>query len=174
MTINSLWKILIIASQLRTFLVTALKRFMAKEWRHASAQKHGGGQVPLPLDTTFAESRYAADGKSQLAPDAVFNREWALTLLELTLQRLEAEFGVAGKAGQFAVLKSCLAAARRSIDYGDVAAKLSLSEGAARVAVHRLRKRFRELYREEITHTLPDQADVDAEMRHLAGVLARA
>lgn len=160
--------------RLRTFLVTALKRFMAKEWRYASAQKRGGGQVQVPLDTTFAESCYAADGKSQLAPDAVFDREWALTLLELTMQRLEAEFGVAGKAGEFAVLKSCLAAARRSIDYGDVAAKLSLSEGAARVAVHRMRKRFRELYREEITHTLPDQADLDAEMRHLAGVLARA
>ena len=74
--------------RLRTFLVTALKRFMAKEWRRVSAQKRGGGQMHVPVDTAFAESRYASDGTNQLAADAVFDREWALTLLELTVQRL--------------------------------------------------------------------------------------
>jgi DNA-directed RNA polymerase specialized sigma24 family protein len=160
--------------RLRTFLVTALRHFMAKEWRRDSAQKRGGGQAHVPIDTAFAESRYAADGTAPLAADAVFDREWALTLLELTVQRLEAEFAAAGKAEEFAALKGCLAAAHRVIDYGPVAAKLGLSEGAARVAVHRLRKRFRELYREEIAHTLPDEADLEAELRYLAGALAQA
>jgi len=160
--------------RLRTFLVTALKRFMANEWRRASAQKRGGGQVQVPVDTAFAEGRYAADGTSQLAADAVFDREWALTLLDLTLQRLESEFAAAGKAGDFAVLKSCLAAEHGTIDYEAVAAKVGLSQDAARVAVHRLRKRFREVYREEIAHTLPDAADLEAELRHLAAALAQA
>jgi len=160
--------------RLRTFLVTALRHFMAKEWRRAHAQRRGGGLAPVPMDTAFAESRYAADEAAPLAADAVFDREWALTLLGLTVKRLEAEFAAAGKAGDFAVLKGCLAAAHGAIDYGAVATGLGASEGAARVAVHRLRKRFRELYREEIAQTLPDGAELDAELRHLAGALAQA
>jgi DNA-directed RNA polymerase specialized sigma24 family protein len=160
--------------RLRTFLVTALKHFMAKEWRRASAQKRGGGQTHVPMDTAFAESRYAAEGMTQLPAEAVFDRQWALTLLDLTVLRLGGEFGAAGKAVEFAVLKSCLAAAHGTIDYASVAAQLNLSEGAARVAVHRLRKRFRELYREEIAQTLPDRAELEAELQHLAGILAQS
>lgn len=119
----------------------------------------------------LAESRYAADGAGQLAAEAAFDREWALTLLDLTVRRLEAEFAAAGKAGDFAALKSCLAASHGMIDYAAVAARLDLSEGAARVAVHRLRKRFRALYREEIVQTLPDGANLDEELRHLARAL---
>jgi RNA polymerase sigma-70 factor (ECF subfamily) len=146
---------------------------MAKEWRRVSALKRGGGQVQVSVDTAFAETRYTTDGMNQLGADAVFDREWALTLLELTVQRLEAEFAAAGKAEDFAILKSCLVAAHRTIDYETVAAKLGLGEGAARVAVHRLRKRFRELYREEIARTLPDNSDLEAELRHLAAALAQ-
>ena len=158
--------------RLRTFLITALKRFMAKEWRRVSALKRGGGQSQVPIDTVFAESRYAADAAVPLAADALFDHQWALRLLELTLERLQAEFTAAGKAGDFAVLKEFLTEAHQAIDYRAVTARLGLSEGAARVAVHRLRKRFREIYREEIAHTLPVGADVDAEMRHLAEALA--
>ena len=160
--------------RLRTFLITALKRFLAKEWRRASAQKRGGGQSQVPIDTAFAESRFAADADGQLPADALFDRQWALRLLELTLERLQAEFTAAGKAGDFAVLKQSLTEAHHAIDYRAVTARLGLSEGAARVAVHRLRKRFREIYREEIAHTLPAGADVDGEMRHLARALALA
>lgn len=159
--------------RLRTFLVTALKRFMAKEWRRLSAEKRGGGAIHLPMDTAFAESRYAADPGAQVAADAVFDRQWALTLLELAVDRLSAEFKTAGKAGEFAVLKSFLTVSHAAIDYPSAAARLGVSEGAARVAVHRLRKRFRELYRKEISQTLPDNADLDAEMRHLANALAQ-
>ena len=160
--------------RLRTFLITALKRFMAKEWRRVSAQKRGGGQSQVPMDTTFAESRFAADADAQLPADALFDRQWALRLLELTLERLQAELTSAGKAADFAVLKEFLAQAHHAIDYGAVTARLGLSEGAARVAVHRLRKRFRDIYREEIAQTLPAGADVDDEMRHLAKALAPA
>jgi DNA-directed RNA polymerase specialized sigma24 family protein len=157
--------------RLRTFLITALKHFMAKEWRHAQAQRRGGGGAQVPMDTQFAESRYAADPAGQLGADAVFDREWALTLLNLTLERLAAEFAAAGKAAEFAALKTCLTAAHGAIDYAGMAAQLGTSEGAARVAVHRLRKRFREIYREQISQTLPDGADLDAELRYLATAL---
>jgi RNA polymerase sigma-70 factor (ECF subfamily) len=158
--------------RLRTFLVAALRHFMAKEWRRARAQKRGGGQAHVPIDSAFAESRYAASPASQLAPEAVYDRQWAFTLLDLTLRRLEAEFEAAGRIEAFGVLKSCLTAAHGAIDYASVAATLEVSAGAARVAVHRVRKRFRELYREEIAQTLPDGADLDAELRHLAAALA--
>jgi len=158
--------------RLRTFLVTALKHFMAKEWRRASAQKRGGSHSHVPMDAAFAESRYAAEGTTQLPAEAVFDQQWALTLLDLTTLRLEAELVAAGKASEFAILKNCLVAAHGAIDYSSVAVQLNLSEGAARVAVHRLRKRFRELYREEIAQTLPDRAELDAELRYLAGILA--
>lgn len=158
--------------KLRSFLIVALKNFMHKEWRRASAQRRGGGQSHAQFDTTFAESRYAADNVS-LAPDETFDQQWALTLLELTVSRLRAEFAAAGKPGDFDVLKGCLLAVRGAIDYGAVAKQLAINDGAARVAVHRLRKRFREIYREEISQTLADGADLDAELHHLAAALAR-
>ena len=126
------------------------------------------------FDTAFAESRYAVEATTALPADAVFEREWALALLNLTMRRLETEFAAAGKIGEFAVLKDSLAAAHGALDYGAVAARLGRSEGAARVAVHRLRKRFRQIYREELAQTLGDGADLDAELRHLAGALVQA
>jgi RNA polymerase sigma-70 factor (ECF subfamily) len=158
--------------RLRTFLITALKRFMANEWRRASAGKRGGGQPCVPMDTAFAESRYATAAPDRCSAEEAFDRQWAVTLLDLTIQRLQAEYAHAGKAAEFEVLKGSLAAAHGAIDYPGVAARLNASQGAARVAVHRLRKRFRELYREEIASTLEAEADVDAELRHLAKVLA--
>ena len=158
--------------KLRTFLIVALKHFMSKEWRRASAQRRGGGQSLVQFDTAFAESRYAVD-TAPLAADETFDQQWALTLLDLTVSRLREEFAVAGRAGDFAALKNCLMAERGAIDYAAVAKRLGVNEGTARVAVHRLRKRFREVYREEISQTLADGADLDEELRHLAAALAR-
>ena len=158
--------------KLRTFLIVALKNFMSKEWRRASAQRRGGIRSDLPFDTVFAESRYATDNHC-LAPDEIFDQQWALTLLQLSIDRLQAEFEAAGKPEDFELLKNCLTAERGAIDYATVAQRLGTSEGAARVAVHRLRKRFREIYREEISQTLAEGADLDAELRHLAAALAR-
>lgn len=160
--------------RLRTFLITALKHFMANEWRRQTAQKRGGGQDCIPVDTEFAESRYAADAGAPAAADEVFDRQWALTLLELTMDRLQSEFVAAGRADAFDVLKEFLVVSHAAIDYRSAAVRLNISEGNARVAVHRLRKRFRELYREEISQTLPDGADLDAELRHLAAALVRS
>ncbi len=159
--------------KLRTFLIVALKNFMSKEWRRASTQRRGGGQSHVTIDTAFAESRYAADHSANLAVDETFDQQWALTLLDLTVNRLRAEFAAAGKPGDFDALKSCLMAGRGTIDYASVAGRLGVGDGAARVAAHRLRKRFRELYREEISQTLADGADLDGELRHLAAALAR-
>lgn len=159
--------------RLRSFLITALKNFMVNEWRRVSAQRRGGGQVHAPFDTAIAESRFASDAHS-LAPDETYDRQWALTLLDLTVNRLRAEFAAVGRPEAFEALKSCLLADRGGIDYAAVAGQMEVNEGAARVAVHRLRKRFREIYREEISQTLAEGADVDAELRHLAAALARS
>jgi RNA polymerase sigma-70 factor (ECF subfamily) len=126
------------------------------------------------MDTAFAESGYAADSNIGLGPDDAFDRQWAITLNNLTLERLEQEFAASGKAADFSVLKECLAAARGAIDYASIAARLSIADGAARVAVHRLRKRFREIYREEISRTLSDDSNLEEELHHLAQALARA
>jgi RNA polymerase sigma-70 factor (ECF subfamily) len=158
--------------RLRSFLVVALKHFMSKEWRRASAQRRGGAQTPAAFDTAFGESKYAADTRA-LPPEETYDREWALTLLTRTVERLRAEFVAAGKPEDFETLKGCLMAARGTFDYAAVAARLGVNEGAARVAVHRLRKRFREIYREEIAQTLADGSDVEGELRHLAAALAR-
>ena len=159
--------------RLRTFLVLALKRFLINEWDKESAQCRGGGRAATQIDSAFAESRFAADSHT-LAPDEAFDRQWALTLIDLTLKRLRAELTSAGKAVDYGALKGCLLGARGAIDYAALAGQLGVNEGAARVAVHRLRKRFRAIYREEIAQTLADGADLDAELRHLAAALARS
>ena len=146
---------------------------MAKEWRRVSAQKRGGRQTFVPMDTAFAESRYAADSSTDLRAQDIFEQQWALTLLELTLQRLQKEFESAGKLKDFEQMKTCLMAERGSIDYAAVAKQLGTSEATARVAVHRLRKRFREIYREEISQTLSEGDDLNGELRHLAQTLAQ-
>jgi DNA-directed RNA polymerase specialized sigma24 family protein len=159
--------------KLRTFLIFALKKFMAKEWRRTSAQKRGGGKSHVPMDTAFAESRYAADSSADLQAEDVFEQQWALTLLELTVNRLRDEFAAAGKPDDFEEMKSCLMAERGAIDYASVAGRLGLSEGATRVAVHRLRKRFREIFREEIVQTLSEETELNGELRHLARALGQ-
>ncbi|MDR3459449.1 MAG: sigma-70 family RNA polymerase sigma factor [Verrucomicrobiae bacterium] len=161
-----------VKGKLRTFLIVALKNFMSNEWRRAGAQRRGGGQAHLPCDTTFAETQSAAAG-SALAPDELFDRQWALTMLNLTVDRLRLEYVEAGKPGEFDALKSCLMAARGTIDYAALALQLGVKEATARVAAHRLRKRFREIYREEISRTLADGADLEEELRHLAAALAK-
>jgi len=158
--------------KLRSFLILALKRFMSNEWDRASAQRRGGGRPHAQMDTAFAESRFAMDSHS-LAPEETFDRQWALTLISLTTARLRAEFAAAGKPGDYDALKHCLLADRGAIDYAAVAKQLGANEAAARVAVHRLRRRFREIYREEISQTLAEGADLEAELRHLAAALAR-
>jgi RNA polymerase sigma-70 factor (ECF subfamily) len=156
----------------RTFLLTALNRFLANEWNRAHAQKRGGGAVSVPLDTEVAESRYCADTQNALTPDRLYDRQWAMTLLDRALTRLEAEHQRRGKAAEFAVLSPALTAERGDIPYATMATQLGLSETAARMAVHRLRKRFREVFREEIAQTVAQPDEVEEEIRHLLAALA--
>ena len=157
----------------RSFLLLALKRFMANDWDRVRAQKRGGGQAQIPLDTELAERKFSAETVAgEISPDRLYERRWALTLLEQTMARLRAEFAAAGKIAEFEKLKTFLTADKHAIPYATVAAELGMGEGALRVAVHRLRKRYRELFREEIAHTLAAGEDVDTELRHLLTVLS--
>lgn len=153
----------------RTFLLVVMKRFLIGEWHKQTAQKRGGQVTHVPLDSEDAERRFARE--PELAPDAMFERRWAMTLLEQTLDALEIEFTSAGKTDDFQAMKNCLTLGRDSISYVDLATQTGSSEGAMRVAVHRLRKRFRELFRENIAATLAEGEDVEAELRHVVTML---
>jgi RNA polymerase sigma-70 factor (ECF subfamily) len=156
----------------RAFLVTAFKRFLANEWDHARRQKRGGHVAHFSLDTALAESRYVAEPPAELPADRLYERRWALTLLERTLARLRSEFEAARRVAEFEPLKGFLTADRAALPYSEVARSLGVSEGAARVAVHRLRRRFREVFREEVAHTVAAAEDVDEELRYLMAALA--
>ena len=156
--------------RLRTFLLTAFRRYMAKEWRRNAAEIRGGGVTLVPLDSLEAEHRYA-EATPGLSADGLFDRQWALVLMERTFDGLKAEFEDAGKGSEFAELKGTLMAGPGAIDYSELASRLSMSEGAVRVAVHRMRKRFRTRFREAVERTLDEREDVDGELRYLASTL---
>jgi RNA polymerase sigma-70 factor (ECF subfamily) len=156
----------------RTFLLVALKRFLANEWDRQRAQKRGGGSVAVPIDTVFAESRYAAEPAPTQPVDREYEQRWAMTLLEQAMARLRAEYEHAGRTAEFEQLKEYLTAERGAIPYPAIAAALSLAESGARGAVHRLRKRFRELFRAQIADTVSDPAGVDDEVRHVVAALS--
>jgi DNA-directed RNA polymerase specialized sigma24 family protein len=157
--------------KLRTFLLTAFRRFMAKEWRRSQAEMRGGQVAILSWEEADAENRYAAS-RVEIPAEEIFDRQWALTLMERTISGLRNEFNQAGKAEHFELLKATLMSPRGAIDYAEMAVPLAMNEGAVRVAVHRLRKRFRALFREEVARTLAEGQDVDEELRYLARVLA--
>jgi RNA polymerase sigma-70 factor (ECF subfamily) len=158
----------------RTFLKMALKRFLAHEWQRSRAEKRGGGQPALSFDTALAEQRLQADRTDTPGPDQIYDRGWALTLLGEVMGRLEREYSAAGRAGDLQRLKPYLTAERGGIPYAEIARSLQSTEGAARVAVHRLRRRFRDLFREAVAQTVSGRGEVDAELRHIIGVLSRA
>lgn len=154
----------------RSFLLASMNHFLANEWEKARARKRGGGRPALSLDLAAAEQRL--EPADDATPDKAFDKQWALCLLETVLTRLEQEFQREGKAALFALLKRTLAGARESQPYAELAAKLGLSEGAIKVAVHRLRRRYRDLIREEIALTVAAPEEVESEMRHLLEALA--
>ena len=151
----------------RAFLLAALKHFLANERDRAASLKRGGGVPALSLDWKDAASRYQIEPANQLSPDKLYDRAWAVTLLERVIQRLRDESATDGKAEWFDQLKPFLMMDRTAMHYGQAAAALGLTPGAARVTVHRLRKRYREVLRQEIARTLSHPAQVDEEMRTL-------
>ena len=156
----------------RTFLLVALKRFVANEWDRENRQKRGGHAVHLPLDTELAEEQYRTESVESFPADRIFERRWALTLIERTMARLRREAAEAGRAGEFDRLKGVLTVERANIAYADLARDLAMSEGAVRVAAHRLRRRFREMFREEVADTVAVAEDVEEELRYLLEALA--
>ncbi len=153
----------------RAFLLASLKHFLANEWDKSQRQKRGGGAAHLSLDWQTADTRFQVAATNEPSPDQAFDREWALALLERVITRLRDECAADGKAASFDRLKPFLTVDRDAVPYAQAAAELGLAEGAVRVAVHRLRRRYRELLRDEIAQTLSDPAQVDEELRALFG-----
>jgi RNA polymerase sigma-70 factor (ECF subfamily) len=158
----------------RSFLLSAMKHFMANEWNKAQARKRGGGQTLLSLNDDSAENRYRLEPAEKATPESLFERGWALTLLEGVLARLEEEFRREGKQAWMEAMRPALTTDRGAIDYAEMAHKLGITETAARVAVHRLRQRYRRLVRAEVADTVASPEEVEAEMHHLFQVLTTA
>ena len=156
----------------RSFLLASLKHFLANEWDKARAKKRGGAQTFIPLDNGSAETRYGLEPAHDETADKIYERRWALTLLDQVLARLQGEYVAAGKTRSFDELKVFLTGEKSSAPYSEVAAKLKLTEGAVKVAVHRLRHRYRELLRAEIAQTVGSPDEIDAELRHLFAALS--
>ena len=156
----------------RAFLLASLKHFLANEWDKSQSQKRGGGEVPLSLDWQTADTKFQVAATNEPSPDKAFDREWALALLAKVIERLQKECEADGKAKLFDQLKIFLTAGKEGMAQSEVAKVLGMEEGAVRVAIHRLRKRYRQLLRDEIAQTLADVADVEEEMRALFGAFS--
>jgi RNA polymerase sigma factor (sigma-70 family) len=158
----------------RSFLLGSLKHFLANEWDHARALKRGGGVTMVPIDVELGagEARYRLEPPDDDTPERVFERRWALALLERVVARLREEYDNAGKADQFDALKFVLTGDPADETYAQLGERMKMSEGAVKVSVHRLRKRMRALLQEEIARTVADPREVDDEIQHLFEVLS--
>jgi RNA polymerase sigma factor (sigma-70 family) len=151
----------------RTFLLVAFKRFLANEWDREHAEKRGGFGTVVSIDEEIAEARFAAEPTQDVAPDVLFDRHWAMTLLERAMAQLQEEYVASGRAKLFEYLQSCLAREESALPYAEIAARLNLTEAAVKMAVHRLRARYREILRAEIAQTVSSPAEIEEEIRHL-------
>ena len=155
----------------RAFLLASVKHFLINEWKKAHRQKRGGPRMPLSLDWESADTRFQT-ASSDPSPDQAFDREWALALLGKVIGQLKGESESEGRARQFDELKIFLTVGKGAMSYAEASKALGLDEGGVRVIVHRMRKRYRELLREEICQTLMDPGHVDDEMRALFGAFS--
>jgi len=156
----------------RSFLLTALKHFLANESAHAQAQKRGGGHKILSLNIENAESQYIREPRDELSPEKLFERSWALAVLDRTMVRLQAEKVAEKKQKLFDCLKVYLTADKNAVPYNEIATNLKMTEGAVKVAVYRLRRRYRDLLRDEIAQTVTTEEQINEEIRDLFAALA--
>ncbi len=156
----------------RVFLRASVKHFLSKEREKARAWKRGGHTQIISLDAEEVEGRYRLEPVDRLTPEEIYERRWALTLLERVLGELRQEFEGEGRARDFEQLKGFLTGEEPRLPYREVAAALSTSEAAVKTSVHRLRQRFGHLLRQEIAETVAGPDEVDDEVRHLLGVIA--
>ena len=150
----------------RSFLLSSLKNRLRNEWDKSQTLKRGGGQSILSLDTSGAEARYLAEPAHDLTAEKLFERRWALDLLDRVLQRLKDEYGLAGQTRIFQLLQPALMKTD-SMSYAQIGTELSMSEGAVKVAVHRLRRRYRAILRDEVGQTVADVSLIDEEIQEL-------
>ncbi len=155
----------------RSYLLGAMKHFLANEWHRARTRKSGGGVTIIELDALDPEARYALEPAQSTDPDAGFDREWAQESTARAMEKLRAESAASGRGEQFEALKGSLTGEEPA--RSETAARLGMTEGAVKVAVHRLRQRYRELLRAEIAQTVTDPSAIDDEMRHLVDALRK-
>lgn len=152
----------------RSFMLMAMKRFLARERDHSQAQKRGGGTLTIPIDDRI--ECLLADPKGR-SPESLFHRQWAITVLQAVMARLRQEYREASREDDFVRLKECLAAERGTIDYESLGRQLGVRPVSARSKVHRMRSRFREIFRDEVADTVSDPSEVEDEIRELLSAL---
>ena len=159
----------------RSYLLGALKHYLSHERDRATARKRGGSSQPLPLelDTEKEERQYIVEPATDATPEKLYERRWALTLLDQVLVRLQADYEQAGKGERYRVLSAFLPGARSRVSYKQAAQRLEMSVDAVKIAIYRLRRRYRECLYQAITPTVSTRADVEDEIRHLLEVLGR-
>ncbi|MCW5559711.1 MAG: sigma-70 family RNA polymerase sigma factor [Verrucomicrobiae bacterium] len=157
----------------RSFLLTALKHFLANEWDRAQTQRRGGGLVILSFDDQEAEIRYQSEPADHVTPETLFDRRWAFAVLDRVLARLREEFVASEREELFDQLKIFLTTDLPDGAYGELAVRTGLKPGTIRVAVHRLRRRYGELLRSETAKTVNDPKEVEEELRHLVSILSQ-
>ena len=169
--LNSLAQVGREKGKFRTFLLASMNHYLADEWDRASAQKRSAPRT-ISLDAAMAEGRYANEPADRLTPDRVFERRWALTLLENVVQRLCGEYKAAGQGALFMETRFAITGDKNAVPYGEIAVRLGMTEEALRVAVHRLRQRYRRALHEEIAQTVADESEVAEELNCLRQILS--
>lgn len=155
----------------RSFLLASMKHFLANEWDKVQAQKRGGGRQIISIDFEDAETKYSVEPTHDLTPEKLYERRWAMTVLGQAVSKLRKEMRSAGKGDQFESLKLFMTGGKGVVSYAQVAANLDVSEGAVKVAVHRLRKRYRQLLVAEVAHTVDEKQFAEQELRGLLTAL---
>ena len=151
----------------RSFLLASMKHFLANQWDHANRQKRGGDYAFVPWDEATIETQFQPHVAPNLPPESSYDRQWALTVLDRVFARLRDECSAAGKRELFEGLEIYLSGEKSAESYSEAAARLTMTAGSVQVAVHRLRRRYGELLREEIAHTVSRPDEIDEEIRHL-------
>lgn len=155
----------------RSFLLASIKHFLANEWDRARAQKRGGGKQILPINIEDSELKYAVEPTHDITPDKLYDRRWAMTVLDQAIVKLRKEMRAEGKIDQFEQMKVFLTGSKGEVRYAKVADNLGISETAVKTAVHRLRKRYRQLLIAVVAETVETRQDVEQEMHYLLAAL---
>ncbi len=170
---NSLKNVTPAKGKFRSYLLGAVKHFVSNERDRARAKKRGGGRTFIPLDVSSAESRCSFQPSDELTPEKIYDKCWALALLDHVLCRLQDEFVEARKEKTFASLKVFLTGETGTLSYNEVAKELNMADGAVKVAVHRMRRRYREILKEEVAGTVAGPEETEDEIRYLLAAVTR-